>query len=272
MASGRFTSSSYGGGQGMYLIIDWESSPVTSGNYSVVTATVKLKSYRISASTKSGTLTVDGQSTSFSKDPSIESSVWVEQTLGSNSWHIYHDGNGNKSCSMSASYSINISYSGVQVGTMNVSGTANLDSIEVRPGEPTNLSASGFYDNGDTSVLNWNKGSGTVTHHWVQYRLWYYTDNSYSGWYTYTQTASSSTSYSVTHSYVEADAIQFRVASMNNGVDSTNWSNESNWIYRQGVKVYDNGMKRGRIRVWNGSGWAYGYIYVWDGSQWKRSQ
>lgn len=120
------------GGTAPKLRIDWSASQSTSGNYSNVTAKVYLvATYNVSfGSTKSGSVTVDGQTKNFSTTHNIRGAG--THLLTTQTFRVAHRSDGSKSFSYSAKYSINITYSGSWIGTLSRSSSGTLDTIPRR--------------------------------------------------------------------------------------------------------------------------------------------
>ena len=120
------------------------------------------------------------------------------------------------------------------------------------PTAPTSVKLTGRYEVGENPVCSWS-GSTNAKSHDIQVRYWSKIGNIYTDWENveYANSSSSKTLYNTKADY---NCIQARVKANGNG--TSGWK-ESNWLYRQGV------------RVWDGSKWVFGYIRVWDGSSWK---
>lgn len=167
---------------GNYLYIEWvESSVSTSGNTSVVTATVKL--YNGYGSHSDGdptwvTLYIDG--TKYEATLNYWSGSPV--TLISKSKTVTHGSNGTKSCSISASFDTN----GTSTGTVSASGTAVLTTI------PRYATAShSVAEKTDTTIkINWSSDS-TCDY------IWYSIDNG-SHWTAVGSVNAKSGSYTIT--------------------------------------------------------------------------
>lgn len=126
MASGTFTGARGGTSTGPYLTLHWsELQQDIAGNRTQVRLTLKLVSdYNISFSaTKYGVL--HGTSFSYSNGMSGAGTI----TLKTLDVWVSHNDDGSKSQSFSGTFDIKISWSGVWVETLSVSGTATLTPI-----------------------------------------------------------------------------------------------------------------------------------------------
>lgn len=120
------------------------------------------------------------------------------------------------------------------------------------PTAPTSVKLTGRYEQGLNPLCSWS-GSTNATSHDIQRRYWSKLTNTYTEWEAveWKNSSSSRYLYSCSDDY---NCVQARVRA--NGAGGTSGWTESNWLYRQGV------------RVWNGSAWQFGYIRVWNGSSW----
>lgn len=257
----------------MRLGIAWSSEAKTG--YSAVTARLWIQSaaIRTDGVAKSYALTINGTSTSGSNAFNMGdwTSVFTHKLL---EYTVNVTHTSAKSITISGSFAINITYAGVYVGTMSHSTTANLPAILTAPGAPTNLSLTGRFDNGMSTVASWTKGSGTVEAYEVQRRFWTAYDKAYTDWWNVDSNYNgSATSITLQHSAVTHHAQQVRIRAKN-AAGTSAWV-ESNWVYHDGVNVYTNnsGAKTyGKVRVWNGSAWVQAYVSVWNGTSWSTTK
>ena len=269
--------SRYGGSSNanynMRLGIAWSS--VAKSGYSEVTARLWVESaaIRTNGVAKSYALTINGTSTSGSS--AFNMGDWTStftHKLLEYTVNVTHTNA--TSITISGSFAINITYSGVYVGTMSHSVTASLPATLTAPGAPTNLSLTGRFDNGMSTVASWNKGSGTVTAYEVQRRFWTAYDKAYTDWGNVDSNYNgSATSITLQHSAVTHHAQQVRIRAKN-AAGTSSWV-ESNWVYHDGVNVYTNGSGSktyGKVRVWNGSTWVQAYVSVWNGTSWSTTK
>ena len=269
--------SRYGGSSNanynMRLGIAWSS--VSNSGYSTVTARLWIESAAIQTYgvAKTYTLNINGSSTSGSK--TFNMGDWTSTFTHKLLEHTVNVNHTNAtSITISGSFAINIEYAGVYVGTMSHSVTASLPATLTAPGAPTNLSLTGRFDNGMSTVASWNKGSGTVTAYEVQRRFWTAYDKAYTDWWNVDSNYNgSATSITLQHSAVTHHAQQVRIRAKN-AAGTSAWV-ESNWVYHDGVNVYTNnsGAKTyGKVRVWNGSAWVQAYVSVWNGTSWSTTK
>lgn len=269
--AGNINSISWGGRYGgssnsnfnMRLGIAWSS--VAKSGYSEVTARLWVESaaIRTYGVAKSYALTINGISTSGSSTFNMGdwTSTFTHKLL---EYTVNVTHTNATSITISGSFAINITYSGVYVGTMSHSTSASLPAILTAPSTPTWCNHTGWFENGDKTTVTWGGASGTITNYTVDVRFWDKAENTYGGWFTVGTT--SSTSFDIGHGGVSHDALQARVRA-NNSAGSSDWR-EGGWVYHQGVKVNNNGFRHGIVKVWNGSSWVQGYVKVWNGSSW----
>lgn len=130
--SGNFYSD-FGTNNKYRFLVEWRRESVDiANNKSTVVVDVYFQSlasgYTINSSaTKNGTLSINGTSYAFTCKCGLSAS----QKLGvfSKTVDIYHNSDGTKSFSISASVTIDITFSSGKVGTVSASGTATLDTI-----------------------------------------------------------------------------------------------------------------------------------------------
>jgi hypothetical protein len=264
MASGvlEFTN----GGKGVVsLKATWHSTPNPSRNSSTVDVTLTIKASASGNCLQGSHLTINGVRKNFNQylnhphgGPTI--------TLCANTIEVPHNGDGTKSIDISAALVWNgylWNGSGVNVSTISGSGTVTLDRINTKPPNPSSISVSGLFENGSSQTININ-GSGPKTGYNIFYRFWNKINNQYSSWNYHGFTDGNS--YTIHHNGITWDCIQYAVATVNHGIESDRI--ETAWYWHYGVRVNNNGMVRGRIKVWNGSSWVDGYIRIWNGSSW----
>lgn len=267
MASGvlEFTN----GGKGVVsLKATWNSTAHSSSNSSTVNVTLTIKASASGNCLQGSHLTINGIRKNFNQylnyphgGPTI--------TLCSNSIEVPHNSDGSKSIDISAALVWNgylWNGSGVNVSTLSGSGTITLDTINSKPPNPTSIYVTGLFENGDSQTITIN-GNGPKTGYNIYYRYWNKTNNEYSQWYYKGHTGDNS--YTINHDNITWDCIQYSVTTVNHGIESNGI--ESDWYWHYGIKINNNGMVRGKIKVWNGSNWVHGYIRIWNGSNWVLS-
>lgn len=267
MASGVIRGPYYGGSSNtaynMRLILKWSSTPNASTNSSTVNVDLYLSSSSIYCAgvIKYGTITIAGKSKSISKSIPTKidnSSIW-ETYLGSHSTTVSHNSSGAGSASISASFAVNITYTNVYVGTMSVSGTANLGTINSRPNTPAGIAITGgVFEMGEKLYYKITPPSSgpTPTSYKIYIRYYNKVNDSYSNWL-YSTTVTSLSNYVTWNSEVGWDGVRIAASAVANGLESTNRA-ESPWVFHEGMKV------------WNGSAWVYGKVNVWNGSAWTK--
>lgn len=267
-------SGTYGGTSNanyrMKLGISWSSVKHATLPFSDVTAKLWLHSaaIRTNGVAKTCTLNINGNSKSHSQ--TYNQGDWTSTfqiVLLEHSARIEYSGS--KTITISGSFDINITYSGVYVGTMSHSVSATLDTILSPPGAPSWCTHTGNFDNGYKTYVNWGASSGTVDRYIVQIRFWDKDTGFGDGsWGNLGQTNSSTTTFEIGHGGVAHDGLQVRVLAQNSAGDSP--ATEGQLIYHEGIKYYNNGWNMGKTKVWNGSSWTKGYVKVWNGSSWVR--
>lgn len=273
-------SGTYGGTSNanfrMKLGISWSSVKHATIPFSDVTAKLWLHSaaIRTEGVAKTCTLNINGNSKSHSQ--AYNQGDWsstFQIVLLEHSARIMYEGS--KTITISGSFDVNITYSGVYVGTMSHSVSATLDTILSPPGAPTKVSLTGRFDNGMSTSLSWSGTTGSYTGHDIQRRFWKRTGTNtevYSDWFDVEYNRYPDYR-EIQHSAVTDHAQQCRVRAVN-AAGKSNWV-ESNWVYHDGVNVYtDNSGNKtyGKVRVWNGSSWVQGYVSVWTGSEWSTTK
>ena len=265
-------------GASFSMIVDWSTSPNVSGGYTTVSVTMRMQNASVSGTCRSGShITINGNQSSFANKKLSYGGNGSNFTLHSHSVNVYHTNAVNVAISgkwvwdgyiwISGGYSGNFS-------SVSGSGTVSCAAILTPPGAPTNLSLTGRFDNGMSTVASWNKGSGTVTAYEVQRRFWTAYDKAYTDWGNVDSNYNgSATSITLQHSAVTHHSQQVRIRAKNAAGVSA-WV-ESNWVDHDGINVYTNssGSKTyGKVRVWNGSSWVQGYVSVWTGSGWSTTK
>lgn len=254
--------------------ISWSSNGNTSNNTSTVTATAYFYSSAVETYgvAKSGVLTINGSSKSFSK--AVSYGDWGSTnsvTLASHSVSgISHNSDGNKTITISVSWDLNITYAGTWIGTMSHSVSATLDKLLSPPSAPTWCTASGRYEVGEKVNVSWGGASGTITKYNVAYRQW----DTVSGW-TNWSSAGSTSGTSLQHQIISVgdtrQCLQYRVEATNSA-GASSWSPGSGYVYHYGVRVNQGGFKWATVKVWTGSTWEHAIVKVWNGSSWSTAR
>lgn len=138
--------------------VSWSSTPDTAGNYSLITATLyysRTNSGYKTYGTWNGSITVDGKKTSSSKYITItQNSNTVAMTVSN--IKVYHNSNGSKECTISASGGI----SGTSFTSTALSAKVTLDNI---PRKATITSAPNFTDEANPVIKISNLAGNSVT-------------------------------------------------------------------------------------------------------------
>lgn len=205
-------------------------------------------------------LNVDGQT----RQSGITNSQTLTSTarlLHDESYTINHNSDGTKSIYIQA-YISHDRFSSSWQGW-----TYTLTSINVLkpPSAPTSCSHTGKFDNGCQTTVSWSGATGTINYYDIQVRFWT-KDGGFQAWWTHQTVSGTATSFVIGHNGVTNDGLQARVCARNSA-GSSSWK-EGGTVYKQSVKVNDNGFKTGTIRVWDSSQWKQCFIRVWNGTQW----
>lgn len=154
-SSGNFETKFAGG---YYIGVDWKQTEQnTTNNTSKVTATVYIRStgssYTISSSAqKAIKVVIDG--TTYSGTNTVGISGGAKKNLLTASKVVSHNSDGNKSCAISCSATININFSSGYQGTVSSSGTATLNK--------NNLNSAPYFDSGAYVTIRENNSTGRV--------------------------------------------------------------------------------------------------------------
>ena len=158
--------------------ISWSATQNTSGNYSTVTCIHKLicaSTYSLDISSRSNTCVVNGVSVNFSSS-SIDTSGNSTITLGTTTHTVNHNSDGSGSFSITGTFKMKATISGVYVGSIVTSGSATLNTIarassitsasDVILGNACNITftptSSSFYYQLYFTLGNWTVSTGWV--------------------------------------------------------------------------------------------------------------
>ena len=169
------------------LYCDWTGSQSVTGNYTDVTLNVYLQFYTLQVGSRAdSTISINGESETYTA-PAINdtsSTSWHMVHLKSKTVRVYHNSNGTKTgVALSASWRFSGTYSGVSIGTITVSATVDLNTIDRNA--PTvsfstsNITANGFKISASSSASA---------------DLWQYSLNGGATWTTFSSNASTSAS------------------------------------------------------------------------------
>ena len=114
------------------LRIEWSATQDISGNYSTVWADLYIDSLQSWASVSDATssacaITINGSTKTFYNTSSL--SGYGSKKLGSHGVVVYHNADGTKQFTISASHNFDITWNGAYVGNVSVSGSASLNTI-----------------------------------------------------------------------------------------------------------------------------------------------
>ena len=171
------------------LYCEWSASQNAYENYSSVTLDVYLSYYAIDVSAKANsTISINGNTETYTT-PAIRdySSGWKKRHLKSKTVKVEHDGNGNATINLSASWPFNGIYSGVSVGTITATSSVSLDSID-RSAPSVSISTS----NVTPSAVTVSASASTVCD------VWQYSTDGGGSWTQYSTDAATSTSVTIT--------------------------------------------------------------------------
>ena len=172
------------------LYCEWSGSQSITGNYTDVTLKVYLQFYTLSVGSRSDSkVSINGTSETYTT-PAINdmsSTSWHKVLLKTKTVRVSHNSDGTKTgVALSASWRFSGTYSGVSVGTITASTTVNLDKID-RSTPTVAFSTSGVTASGFKISAT---SSSTAD-------IWQYSLNGGSSWTTFSNTASTSASVTV---------------------------------------------------------------------------
>ena len=172
------------------LYCEWSGSQSITGNYTDVTLMVYLMFYTLSVGSRSDSkVSINGTSETYTT-PAINdmsSTSWHKVLLKTKTVRVSHNSDGTKTgVALSASWRFSGTYSGVSVGTITASTTVNLDKID-RSAPTVAFNTSGVTASGFKISAT---SSSTAD-------IWQYSLNGGSSWTTFSNTASTSASVTV---------------------------------------------------------------------------
>lgn len=147
------------------LRIEWSATQDISGNYSTVWADLYIDSLQSWATVSDATssacsITINGSTKTFYNTSTL--SGYGSKKLGSHGVVVYHNADGTKQFTISASHNFDITWNGSYVGTVNVSGSAWLNTIP-RATTPTLSNFNPIM--GDTITISLPRASDAFTHY-----------------------------------------------------------------------------------------------------------
>ena len=147
------------------LRLEWSATQDISGNYSTVWADLFIDSLQSWASVYDGTssacaININGNNKSFSNSSTLNGHQ--SKKLGSHGVVVYHNADGTKQFTISASHNFDITWNGAYVGNVSVSGSASLNTIP-RATTPTLSNSNPLM--GETITINLPRASSSFTHY-----------------------------------------------------------------------------------------------------------
>lgn len=147
------------------LRVVWSATQDISGNYSTVWADLYIDSLQSWASVYDGTssacnININGNNKSFSNTSTI--GAYESKKLGSHGVVVYHNADGTKQFTISASHNFDITWNGAYVGNVSVSGSAWLNTI---PRATTPILSNSNPLMGDTITISLPRASDSFTHY-----------------------------------------------------------------------------------------------------------
>ena len=168
------------------LYCTWSATQSVTGNYSNVTLNVYLKYYTLSVGERSdSTISINGTSETYTVPAINDYSSGVHtKLLKSKTVTVYHNSDGTKSgVALSASWRFSGTYSGTSIGTITASTTITLNTID-RTAPTVTFSTSNITANGFKISASASATCDT----------WQYSTNNGSSWTTFSSTAGTSAS------------------------------------------------------------------------------
>lgn len=171
------------------LYCEWSALQSITGNYSDVTLNVYLSYYTLSVGERSDSnINIAGDNERYTA-PAIKdyTSGYKKKLLKSKTVRVWHDGDGNATCYLGASWRFDGTYSGKHISWIEATTTVSLDKID-RAAPSVSISASNITTN---SVTVSASASTTCD-------VWEYSTNDGGSWTQYSTTATTSTSKTIT--------------------------------------------------------------------------
>ena len=301
MSSGTIYGPYYGGSSNveynMRLGMQYTMEPKTwdDGKTWYCRVTVYLhflsSSIQVDGMMKNGTVTINGKTQSFQATVpnTYNNSIVTGNRISSMAYDIPYNSDGTGSCSIGGSYSIQVTYSGVWIDTMYISGNLTFPPVSVTPGiaEPGdiyNFQVWGNFESKDYVHLWWEPASNT-THYYIYVRYYnyktgsYYPNDSEFSWVT-TVTTNKADIYFDNVANLQYDACYFVLKTCNivEGVGSSvnpKWQGGGIWVWRKPTRIYIDGqwkLVQPSAYIENapgsGTGWAPTIARIWNGSEW----
>ncbi len=162
--SGTFTQGLTNNGA-FRLRLVWSATQNINENYSTVSTNLYIDSLQSWASVYDGTssacnININGNNKSFPNTSTV--GAYESKWLGSHSATIYHNADGTKQFTISASHNFDITWNGAYVGNVSVSGSASLNTIP-RATTPTLSNYNPIM--GDTITISLPRASDSFAHY-----------------------------------------------------------------------------------------------------------
>ncbi|OGO90347.1 MAG: hypothetical protein A2Y17_12330 [Clostridiales bacterium GWF2_38_85] len=171
------------------LYCEWNATQSVIGNYSDVTLYVYLSYYTIGVGERSDSyINVNGENEQYTVAAiSDYTSGWKKKLLKTKTVRVYHDGSGNASCYLGASWRFSGTYSGGYIGWIETATTAYLNQID-RSAPTVSLS----YGSITASSVYISATASTTCD------IWQYSINGGSSWVTFNSSSGTSRGYTIT--------------------------------------------------------------------------
>lgn len=253
------------------LKVTWSGVQSVADNYTDITVNVYLKVRDIGVGARNDNpVKVDGVTKTYNTPAMNEPAGTHEKWLTTKTFRVNHNADGTKTVAISASWTANVTYSGVSVGVMTAGGSATLDPIPRTPTAPTTCTASpaAFYY-GDTLTLAWSGATGHITGYKTQYRDKAPGAAAWGAWTAWKTPTAASCTDSITA--LCGAMRQYRVRAMNGSLASA-WKESNAVTVSGGAKVRVNGAWRpgtAYVKV-NGTWRRCAWIGVKSGGTWKK--
>lgn len=296
MSSGTIYGPYYGGSSNveynMRLGMQYTMEPKTwdDGKTWYCRVTVYLhflsSSIQVDGMLKNGTVTINGKTQSFQATVpnTYNNSIVTGNRISSMAYDIPYNSDGTGSCSIGGSYSIQVTYSGVWIDTMYISGNLTFPPVSVTPGIPEpgniyNFQGWGEFESGENVIHLWWEPASNTTHYYVYVRYYNYMTDTYSpnaSEFTWLKTVTENhidISFSNV-SKLQFDACRFAIKTCNivEGVGSAvnpEWQGGELWFWRKPTKIYIDGeWKKVQPTAYMDAGWAPTIARIWNGSEW----
>lgn len=168
------------------IYCEWTATQSTTGNYSTIILKTYLSYYNLNVGQRTGnTSSIDGKESIFTTSSiSDSSSGWKKKLLNTHTETVYHNTDGSKSCTLSASWYFNGSMGSTSYSWITASQSISLNKID-RASPAVTLTTSNI----TASSVNISATSSTTCDNWR------YSTNNGSTWTTFDSSSGTSKSY-----------------------------------------------------------------------------